>query len=745
MIMVKDNGIDSIGRGRKMFFRFGILAVAVLLTVAMVQASALAAPPVPSLDVVPADAAFYSVMLRNREQFETIVNSKAFAKIKALPYVQMGLGLLQAQAAQPGSPAGVFEAALRDSEVKRSLSFLAGLFSDEVFVYGGPSFGQTLELLQGTFGDYNSANFMDGFQRGFERARGGRGSPLQEEEASGRAFVRALVKRIDLIKAPELVIGFKVKDQALAKEQLNRLELNLKTVLAQIPPLQDRLKQTTIGGRSYLTFALDGSIVPWDPAVVAKIRSLAKTPEDGDKLIEHLKKTPLVVSLGLREDYLLLAIGPSSDVLRELGNGTPLRSLPELAAVAKFADKRICAVGYVSKTLNQRFNQTEANIDNLLQTVKTILPSLPVPEKLREDITKDATDMATDLKTHIPAVGAVSSIDFLTDSGLEGYDYDWSEHPELDSSKPLDLLKHIGGNPVAVLVGRTKVSPKDYDLLVKWIGVGYRYIEEYGVPQMKPKERAEFEKALTKLKPLLGRLDKATRSLLIPALADGQTGLVIDAKLTSQQFIKALPQTEQTLTMIEPAIVVGVSDAAKLKQAFAEYYAVADDFVEILKGIEKSEIPKDFKIPRPRVYNIRPGTAYGYRLPAEWGVDTHVLPNAGLSEKVAVLSLSARHTLRLLDEKEPKIAGLPLPTDRPLAAVAGLDFVAFVDALTPWVELALDKGTASLNAETAEMARQHAKTVLEVLKVYRGSILETYVDDKVTVTHSRSEFHDIEE
>ena len=154
------------------------------------------------------------------------------------------------------------------------------------------------------------------------------------------------------------------------------------------------------------------------------------------------------------------------------------------------------------------------------------------------------------------------------------------------------------------------------------------------------------------MKPLLGRLDKATRDLLIPALADGQTGLVIDAKLTSRQFIKALPPTEQPLPMLEPAIVVGVSDADKLKQAFAEYYAVADDFVEVLKGIEKSEIPKDFKIPRPRVYNLRQGTVYGYPLPAEWGVDSRVLPNAGLSEKVAVLSLSGKHTLRLLDEKE---------------------------------------------------------------------------------------------
>ena len=53
-----------------------------------------------------------------------------------------------------------------------------------------------------------------------------------------------------------------------------------------------------------------------------KIRSLAKTPEDGDKLIEQLKKTTLVVSLGLRDDYLLLAIGPSTDVLARLGKAS---------------------------------------------------------------------------------------------------------------------------------------------------------------------------------------------------------------------------------------------------------------------------------------------------------------------------------------------------------------------------------------------------------------------------------------
>ncbi len=326
--------------GRKVSVRFGLLAVATFLLAATVRAPLRAAPPAPSLDIVPADAAFYSVMLRNREQYDAVVKSKAFAKLKELPYVQMGLGFLQIQAANP--------------EAEKALNFLANIVSDEVFVYGGPSFNQAVELLQGTYG---AVQFGGPFMAGISgQARGAR-----MEEIQGRALVRALVKQVDLIKFPELVVGCKANDQALVKEQLEHFESDLEKALAQAPPpLQNRLKRTTVDGHSYLTFTLDGSMAPWDPGVVAKIRSLAETPADGDMLIEHLKKTTLVISLGMRDDYLLLAIGPSSDVLARLGNGATLRSAPELAAVAKLADKRICSVGYLSKTLNEHFSQTKS-------------------------------------------------------------------------------------------------------------------------------------------------------------------------------------------------------------------------------------------------------------------------------------------------------------------------------------------------------------------------------------------------
>ena len=201
-------------------------------------------------------------------------------------------------------------------------------------------------------------------------------------------------------------------------------------------------------------------MVPWDPGVVEKIRSLAPTPSDGDKLIEQLKKTTLAISLGLRDDYLLLAIGPSTDVLARLGKGATLRSRPELAAVAKFADKRICSVGYLSKAVSQHFNQTKADIDNLLATVKGLLPSLPVPDKMRDDIAKDAAGLAEDMKTVHPRGGrrVVGRLSHGQRHGKLRLRLERTRRPRfLQTARSAQARRR---HPIAAFVGRTKASPR---------------------------------------------------------------------------------------------------------------------------------------------------------------------------------------------------------------------------------------------------------------------------------------------
>src|SRR3972149_1798992 len=70
----------------------------------------------PSLKMIPNTAAFYSSMLRNREQIETILHSKAWAKIMSMPSVQMAIAMFEAQAQEPGTPAAQGMAALENPE-----------------------------------------------------------------------------------------------------------------------------------------------------------------------------------------------------------------------------------------------------------------------------------------------------------------------------------------------------------------------------------------------------------------------------------------------------------------------------------------------------------------------------------------------------------------------------------------------------------------------------------------------------
>jgi hypothetical protein len=438
-------------------------------------------------------------------------------------------------------------------------------------------------------------------------------------------------------------------------------------------------------------------------------------------------------------------LGPSTDALVRLGT-TPLAAREELAVVNMHADKRLTSVTYSSKTFNKHFGPGKADIDQIVKVVKDLLPKLPAPEKLQAELAKTADELAHDLKSAVTEIGATASVGFLTDRGTESFSYDWSEHPEFDGSKPLDLLKHIGGNPIAVVAGRGKVRPEDYDTLVKWVRTGYRYFEDYGVPEMKPIDRDHVNKIMTGAKPLAARIDKTIRESLIPSLADGQTAVVIDAKLTSRRFLKTMPPTEEPMPMIEPALVLGVSDAEKLKTAVHEFYAVADDFLEVIRSVDdKHEIPKDFKIERPKEFNAPNGKVWGYVLPAEAGVDTKVVPNAGLSDKVAVLSMSRRHTQRLLDESDPVMAGMKLSTTKPYGAVAALDFTALLNAVAPWVDFGLAKAAEQTTPENAEMTKQHVKAAMEVLHCYHGTIAVTYQEGKITITHARSEFKDVAE
>ena len=90
-----------------------------------------------SLGLIPADAAYYSAMLRNREQFDAAAKSKAWTRIAKLPAYQMAMTLLKQQYADDNGKLAPLRAWLDQPENRELLDVLVEAVSDELFFYGG--------------------------------------------------------------------------------------------------------------------------------------------------------------------------------------------------------------------------------------------------------------------------------------------------------------------------------------------------------------------------------------------------------------------------------------------------------------------------------------------------------------------------------------------------------------------------------------------------------------------------------
>jgi hypothetical protein len=719
-----------------------LLVVSVLATAGWLAARPAAAAKLDKLDtslkLIPADAAFYGSMLRNREQIEAILHSNAWAKIMKMPAVQMGLAAYRAQVDSPDSELAKVDAVLKNPEIQKILGLLADMGSDEVFIYGDKNFVDFVELFQ----KINGAQSLGPL----EALLGGKTNPMEMDRVQKGAMMSALAKNLKLFGVPNLIVGFKLKNADLAKEELIKLEMFANMGLESFEQTKGHFKKTKVGGHEYLVLSLDGEMIPWDGIPTERFSEMEAEEGDAQKIIDRLKESKFVVAVGVRDNYLLVSIGRSLECLEKLGKGPRLIDRAEFKPLEKYVDKRLVGVGYMSAALNRQADGQKKNIDNLLAIAQRWLASAELADEQKERIRKDVQELAKDAKQMIPEAGAVMGMSFICDRGFESYQFAWGGHGRLDGSKPLSLLKHVGGYPILGVVARQKpCTVKEYDRAVKWAKTAYGYFKEFGLPAMKDADREKIEKFLDAALPLVDRMDKANRELLIPALADGQFALVIDAKLTSKRFIASLPETEKPMPMLEPAIVLGISDADLFKKGLGEYREVVNGLIDAVRQIEGVNLPEGIQIPEPQTTEDSDRTIYSFTLPDKWGVDEKIEPNIGISDKVAVFSASRGHTERLLRATPFSIGGELGNGERPLAGAVWFHWAALVEAAAPWADFVAQAVMLSQDVEEAQRKpiADQVHTVLDVLKALRSISDESYFENGALVNHTLTEVHDV--
>ena len=730
-----------------------------------------------SLGLVPADAAFYVSGLRNREVYDIVVNSRAFAALQEIPVVAMGMGLVQMQMGQ-------FEPMLADYEDLIALA--VDMFSHECFVAGTDEYADLIVLAN----LINSAN------------RAGQIEALQgdaDESATMRRVLVALNANLDRLKVPGTLIGFKLSDPERGTAQLALLEQ-----LAQNlpPPFAERFERVELNEGSYLKLSLDGSLVPWDQIPIAAMES-----EEGEfaALVEALQALKLTICLGMRKDYLLLTLAADTALVEKLGGEESLYTRPEFASLKEFADQRVCGVSYLSQQFAQLVGGGAQPMAQVAQLAETFVPSLPISEELKQEILADVNEAKTDAQDAPSTAGAKMAFSFLTDRGYEGFSYNWDTETPLDGTQPLTLLEHLGGTPLLFIAARAKYAPEDYDTTVAIVQKLYGYYEKYAATELPDDQKQEYEAVRDVVLPILERVHATTAGKLIPAMKDGQCALVLDDKIVSSQWCTKMPAAEVELPFPELAAVCGVSDSKLLKAAGGEYFQAVQDLISKLHELKPDEVP-DLQLTAPVVKRYKTRTYYSYPID-ELGVDKQLIPNASVADSFVILSYSEPQTIRMhrttpLEVDSPILQAWK---DKPLAAACYLDWAGTIGMLSPWIEFGLrqampageamdgddpgdddpaeekteedsteEQGAADGGEEQEEATDEPAEEEeaeegsddvemnagsgmdadsvidqvnmgLRILQCLRGYASVTYIQDAATVTHHESHWQDLEE
>lgn len=737
---------DSIRRVSK-------LMIAILLSVAMsgltVRAADLA-EQAHSLKKVPADAAFYSVSLRMKEQWDVFRNSKAYGKLMEIPLIQLAKMQLSFQWQQNNAPPiakvrEYFESAAGQDAV----SVLKEMWSEEVFVYGGNNLADTIRVLM-------EANSLARSAR-IEAA----GSEGDHEKAMAEKLVKKFTEQVGKgVSVPTVVMGFRIKDKERAKREVSEIHSLLRGVFDEhVPDLAAHLQREQIAGGEYLTLRVDGSMIPWE-----KIREEANDldEEQFNTIRDAVSKLTAVVALGVTDEFVIFSIGATAEHLEKLGQGETLAGQPGLKPLEKHAGERVVSISYLGKAFAKSLGSAEKTKEDIAGGVEEAMVQAKVDEEDRKAILDDIR--AFDLSKYMPEPAEISGIAYMTSRGYEAFQYSSVKRPMMDSSKPLSILKHVGGNPLLLIASRSKNDAEDYVQLVDWLKRIAGHVEKIAEKRADSDDWAKYKEFRDKGIELLERLDKANREYLLPALADGQGALVLDFTAKSQKWFDKMPESPKPLPMLEVALVTGVSDREKFREGVKSYIDVVRDGYKLAKEIKEDDMP-ELKMPKPNVSDLDGGgKLYTFALPKKWGIDSQVAVNMGLTDKFAAVSSMPATTKRLLSEKLPEL-DTSLKLDRPAAVVTHIECAKLIDSIRPWIDYGLDVATGKIkpkaekeDGDTEEDKKPEPPSpmmmqlgfvipqvhqLLDVFSTMRSVTSMAYEEDGMWVTHSETRIQDL--
>jgi hypothetical protein len=540
-----------------------------------------------------------------------------------------------------------------------------------------------------------------------------------------------------------------------AREELSRLKKLIDMGLQENPAMEGRFEQSRLNGSDLLVLRLDGSMIPWDKAREEE----PDLAEQIDRLQEKLENRTLTVAFGVYQDYVALFMAADLEALKSLGSKDLLVDSPVMERLRKYENKKLVSIGYLSDEFAKAVSNPKQQIEQLDDMAKALIPVMDLEEDLEEELQSDAQELILDLKKMVPEPGAMVGFSFMTGNGYEGYLENWAENKSLDGSKPLDILRHVGGNPIAVLASH--LTSDRADVARKWVGRVAYYLEKIVLEQQLEEQQWDmyvgFRDALM---PLVKQYRQITEDHWNKAFEDGQAAFVMDAKLEPKPIWHMfMPASTKPLPMLEFAQVYALSDRkqletslekydevkkemlTKIKEQFAEH---AEELTEVLQG-PAAAVPaviQGAQMPEPLVKEVEDGKIRYDMSLQRIGVDSALAPSMGWNSEAFVVSTSPSTAERLLTAQE--IEGpLSKAKGSKLAAATCFEMSRFIEFLRPWVGYGMKLAGARANQEMVDEVAPQVDTILEIIQCYQRFYSVTMEGEESLVTHYRSDFQDL--
>ncbi|MFC1757765.1 hypothetical protein ACFL2H_03225 [Planctomycetota bacterium] len=678
-----------------------------------------------SAGFVPANAAIYSTSLQLDEQLARVTNSNAFARLKTHPLVQFGLA--QAQGLWNAQSEAILPL-LEDPANQQLLALLQDSASHEIFAYGNAEVADWLALLS------NVGRRMNTIQLDMAIKAGGN---VDEDEMMAE-IVTELLDDVDFSTIPSSVIGFKTNMPDAANDQLARLKqfaIAMVENTDELSLLRGRIKTKTIHGQEFLTVTLDGQMIPWD-----KLKNDSDVPEEIAKKLENeLSKATFTISIGVFRDYILIASGPDTSVIERLGSGDSLVTRKEFQPVVKAGSTGLISVSYVSADIMQQIGSVSGTIEQYATMGKSALQlAKDMDAETRTSLSRDIDELADDLISLQSEPGAIVSYGVMTDTGHEGFTYNWAERRLPAPTKQLEILEHVGNSPIFFYANQVPADPEAERIGGKWLRRAFYYADRLLRQELEkaddPEPLQKYKTALADLLPMANRLAVISEKKFEPAFNGSQSAFIIDAEARDDQWHAAQPPGDN-LPMLEFALVQSVADGKMAREGFSDLFDLAEDVLDKVRELDETGSVPLTGIPQPNEDRLGNTAIYSYELPPVAQLSPSIRPNGVITDDVMVLSLMPETTRRLAEPSNLDVNAVFEGSTRHLVSVSYFNFTKLVDRMMEWVSFGAELNGAEL---------EQFELFFDVARCFRGVSSETYIEGDASVTHYETRFTDLE-